>query len=151
MLFWKKRPMLDNDAQQRIVAAIKEAESSTSGEVRVFIEHNCTYMDAMHRAMEVFAKLEMHKTEKRNAVLVYLALTDRQFAIFGDADIYGKVGGQHFWDKAAESLKAHLRDNHVTEGLVSCIHELGKALSEHFPHDPGIKKNELPDEIVFGK
>jgi uncharacterized membrane protein len=39
----------------------------------------------------------------------------------------------------------------VAEGVYNCIHELGNALETHFPHDPAIKKNELPDEIVFGK
>jgi len=34
---------------------------------------------------------------------------------------------------------------------VACINELGRALAEHFPYDPAIHRNELPDEIVFGK
>lgn len=149
--FTRKRPMLDEDAQHRVVAAIKEAESRTTGEVRVFVEHRCTYMDAMYRAKEIFAKLGMDKTEARNAVIVYLALKDRQYAIFGDIAIYEKAGGAYFWESAAAQLKNYLKNNQVTEGLCVCVNELGKALAQHFPFDASINKNELPDEIVFGK
>jgi uncharacterized membrane protein len=149
-LFGKKH-MLDKDAQHKIVACIKEAESKTSGEIRVFVEHHCKYMDAMQRAQEIFASLGMDKTQARNAIIIYVALTDRQFALFGDVAIYEKAGGAEFWKSAAAKLTGHLRKNHVTEGLCNCIHELGTALATHFPYDPAIKKNELPDEIVFGK
>jgi uncharacterized membrane protein len=143
--------MLNEAAQQKIVAAIKDAESKTSGEIRVFMEHHCAYMDAMHRAQEIFANLAMEKTVARNAIIVYVALTDRQFALFGDKAIYEKAGGAEFWRGAAEKLTGHLKKNEVAEGLCNCIHELGTALATHFPYDPAIKKNELPDEIVFGK
>ena len=146
-----KRPMLDTDAQHKIVASIKEAESKTSGEVRVFIEHYCNYVDPLDRAKEIFANLAMENTVARNAIIVYVALTDRQFALFGDTAIYEKAGGAEFWRAAAAKLTGHLRKNEITEGLCNCIHELGSALATHFPYDPAIKKNELPDEIVFGK
>jgi uncharacterized membrane protein len=148
---FRKKHMLDKDAKHRIVASIKEAESKTSGEVRVFIEHHCEFMNALDRAKEIFGNLSMYKTPARNAVLIYVALSDRQFALYGDEAIYEKAGGAQFWEKAAEKLTGHLRCSQVTEGICNCIHELGVALTTHFPYDPAIKKNELPDEIVFGK
>ena len=151
MGLFSKRPMLNEDVQHKVVACIKEAESRTSGEVRVFIEHHCNYVDAMDRAKEIFTNLAMEKTQARNAVIVYIALKDRQFALFGDTAIYEKAGGASFWKKAAEKLTGHLKKNEIAEGLCNCINELGSALATHFPHDPSIKKNELPDEIVFGK
>ena len=143
--------MLEEASQHKIVAAVTQAESSTSGEIRVFIEHHCTYVNALHRAQEIFASLGMEKTEARNAIIIYIALTDRQFALFGDTAIYEKAGGAHFWDKAAAKLTGHLRKNEITDGLCNCIHELGTALATHFSADASKKINELPDEIVFGK
>jgi uncharacterized membrane protein len=148
---FKKKPLLEPAAQQKIVAAIKDAESKTSGEIRIFMEAHCTFVNPLDRAKEIFTNLAMEKTHARNAVIVYVALTDRQFALFGDTAIYEKAGGAQFWQKAADKLTGHLKKNEVTEGLCNCIHELGKALASNFPHDPAIKKNELPDEIVFGK
>ncbi len=148
---FEKKPLLDRDTQQQIVACIVEAESKTSGEIRIFIESKCTYVDPMDRAKEIFASLAMDKTEARNAIIIYVALADRQFALFGDTVIYEKAGGPKFWEKAAEKLVGHLKNNEITDGLCNCIRELGSALAAHFPYDPAIKKNELPDEIVFGK
>ncbi len=147
---FKKKPILDADVQSRVVAAIKEAESKTSGEIRVFVEPHCK-PDPLDRAKEIFVRLQMEKTTARNAILVYVAMTDKKFALFGDVVIYEKAGGQQFWEKAADELKGHLRKNEIADGLSNCVRELGIALGSHFPYDPSIKKNELPDEIVFGK
>lgn len=149
--FWKKKPLLDAASEERVVAAIREAEKNTTGELRVFIESRCAYVDAMDRAWEIFAKLGMHQTERRNAVLVYLALDDHQFAIVGDKEIYEQAGGQAFWENAAAHLKNYLRNGETGKGLEVCVQELGAALAQHFPYDPNILKNELPDDIVFGK
>jgi uncharacterized membrane protein len=149
--FSKKKQLLDTDDQERIVAAIRTAEAGTTGELRIFMESHCEYMDAMDRATEIFLKLGMDKTERRNAVIVYVALNDHQFAIYGDKEIYEKAGGPKFWEAAAAHLLSHLRKGKIAEGLAGCINELGKAMAAHFPYDPTITKNELPDEIVFGK
>lgn len=150
-LFSKNKPLLTADEQEQVVACIREAEAGTTGELRVFVESKCAYVDAMDRAREVFESLGMVKTERRNAVLVYMALDDRQFAILGDKEIYEKAGGAVFWERAAAELKAYLKEGKVAEGLSVCVKELGRALAQHFPYDPAINKNELPDEIVFGK
>lgn len=147
----KKRELLDRDDCERVVAAIRAVEAQTTGELRVFIESHCSYLDAMDRVQEIFKKLKMTKTEKRNAVLVYIALKDKQFAIFGDEQIYAQAGGAAFWENAGAHLLEHLKQSHVTEGIITCIEELGVELKKNFPYDPNVTKNELPDEIVFGK
>lgn len=151
MLFWKKKPVLDAAAQEQIVTAIREAESRTTGEVRVYVESHCAYMDAMDRAVEIFAQLGMDQTERRNAVIIYIATEDHQFAIFGDVQIFEKAGGPAFWEKAGGLLKGFLRTGALAEGLVAAVQEIGRALHLYFPYDPEVIKNELPDEIVFGK
>jgi uncharacterized membrane protein len=148
---FNKKQFLDKEAQQKVVACIQEAEAKTSGELRVFMEPVCTYMDPMERAKEIFRKLAMEKTAERNAVIIYVAYKDRQFALFGDKAIYERAGGPEFWQKAANALSEQMRKGAYTEGLCNCIYELGNALATNFPPNPSIQKNELPDEIVFGK
>lgn len=133
------------------MVCIREAENRTTGELRVFVESNCSYMDAIDRAWELFHELGMDVTEKRNAVLVYLALEDHQYAIVGDKEIYEQAGGPVFWQKASEKLREHLKKGEIAVGLSNCVNELGDAMAANFPYDPTITKNELPDEIVFGK
>lgn len=151
MLFPRRNQLLPDAVQAAMVEHIRIAENQTTGEVRVFVEGRCAYMDAMDRARELFAQLGMEATERRNAVLLYLAVKDRQFAIFGDEQIFTRAGGPAFWQEAAAGLQRDLRAGDLSGGLCRCIGTLGKALAHHFPYDPAVTKNELPDEIVFGK
>ena len=151
MSIFSKKPLLDADTQEQVVARIKAAELKTTAEVRVFIEGHCEYIDPLERAKEVFVNLAMDQTEKRNAVIIYMALKDHQFALFGDEAIYKLAGGPVFWESAAQHLVAHLKEGRIGDGLCACIDELSNAMAQHFPYDPNITKNELPDEIVFGK
>ncbi|MBS1615777.1 MAG: TPM domain-containing protein [Bacteroidetes bacterium] len=151
MPFWKKKALVSQTVQDAVVSAIREAEALTTGEIRVFMEPHCQYMDALDRCRELFAQLGMDQTEERNAILIYLAISDKQFALFGDIEIYHRAGGPEFWKRAAQVLRAGLKTGAVEEGMLGCITELGKALAQHFPFNPNIERNELPDEIVFGK
>lgn len=150
-LFDKNKPPLNEEEQKKVVAAIQQAEKNTTGELRVFMEKHCSYVDAMDRAREVFEELGMTNTVRRNAVLIYMAYTDHQFAILGDKEIYEQAGGPEFWKHAAHVFQEHLRKGEMAEGFVECVNELGSALAKHFPYDPDVTKNELPDDIVFGK
>ena len=78
-----------------MVAAIRQAEKDTSGEIRIHFENHCR-KNVLDRAAQVFADLKMHKTALRNGVLIYVALEDKQLAILGDAGINAKVP-DHFW------------------------------------------------------
>jgi uncharacterized membrane protein len=148
-LFRKKEFFTDED-KKIIVDAVKNAELRTSGEVRVFVEHRCRYVNAIDRAIEIFANLQMYKTELRNAVLVYVATKDRQLAIFGDEGIHQKVGDQYWENEVKKMIAAFNRDN-IAEGIRQCVLNIGEALCTHFPYDKDTDKNELPDDIVFGK
>ncbi len=145
-----KSSLLPAAEQQQIVAAIARAEATTTGEIRVYVESSCAYVNAMERAKEIFAQLEMHKTEKRNAALVYVALKDKQFALFGDEAIYALSGGEDFWKGAAAMMVSHFREEKYGAGVAAAVDAIGQALAQHFPADPGIRGNELPDDIVFG-
>jgi uncharacterized membrane protein len=150
-LFERNKLPLSKEEQALVVAAIQKAEKNTTGELRVFMEAHCAYVDAMERAKEVFLELGMAQTERRNAVLVYMAYHDHQFAILGDEQIYVQAGGAEFWKHAAHIFQEHLRAGQMAMGFVACINELGEALARTFPYDPSVHRNELPDEIVFGK
>lgn len=136
--------------QARVVEAIRQAESRSSGEIRVFMEKHCRYMEALDRAREVFRELGMDQTAQRNAVLIYIAWKDHQFALYGDEQVFSLSGGPGFWKESASVLQDYLSRGQMAEGLVACIGELGNVLARYFPYDPRFPRNELPDEIVFG-
>jgi len=144
----KASAFFSKEQQAQILAAVKEAENETSGEIRVHIESYCDE-DVLDRAAWVFKKLGMHNTAERNGVLFYLAVNDRKFAVIGDAGINSKVP-EGFWDDVKELLLKKFREGNFTEGLSEGIILAGTHLKRHFPHKKD-DKNELPDEISFDK
>jgi uncharacterized membrane protein len=145
----KKKEFFTADEKQQLVEAIQKAEQRTSGEVRLFIESKCRFMDAMDRAKEIFLQLGMDKTELRNATLIYLAVDDHQVAVLGDEGIHQKVGAQYWKDEVAKMLQK-FRAEKLVDGICVAITDLGEALQHHFPYNSDTDKNELPDEIIFG-
>ncbi|MEN9685735.1 MAG: hypothetical protein RLZZ28_1521 [Bacteroidota bacterium] len=150
--FFKRKPVnyFSTEEQQLIVEAIQQAEHRTSGEVRIFVESHCTYVDPVRRAKEVFNQLNMHTTAARNGVLLYVAMKDRQLAIFGDEGIHEKVGNA-FWNEEVTRILTQFNKNNYSLGISEVIRDIGEALTLHFPYDAKTDRNELPDDIVFGK
>ena len=147
---FKKQKFFTDAEKAQIVEAIRNSERRTSGEVRVFVESRCRYMDPLDRATEIFFMLEMDQTDDRNAVLLYVAMKDRQLAVFGDEGIHNKVGSE-YWTKEVELLINKFNSENYGEGISRCVTDIGEALHHFFPFDNDTDKNELPDEIVFGK
>jgi len=144
----KASSFFTKEQQAQILASVREAEKETSGEIRVHIETSFEG-DVLDRAAWIFNKLGMHKTAERNGVLFYLAVSNRKFAIIGDAGINSKVPSG-FWDEISNLLLNRFKENKFTEGLSEGIILAGKQLQTHFPYRKD-DVNELSDEISFDK
>ncbi len=148
--FLSKKDFFSEEEKNKIITAIREAEKETSGEIRIYVESHCRFVDPLDRAAEVFQILNMGATAGHNAVLLYLAVKDRQLAIFGDSAIHEKVG-EEFWKKNVMHMLSLFQKDHYVDAIVKVIHEIGDALKFHFPYDQQTDINELPDDIVFGR
>ncbi len=133
--------------EQQIVAAIRHAEKTTSGEIRVHLEKH-TELDVLERAAEVFHWLKMDNTIQRNGVLFYVAVDDHKFAIYGDQGI-DHIVPDTFWESTKEAILNQFKKGDFTQGLIDGVLLAGTQLQKHFPwiHDD---TNELPDEISKG-
>lgn len=145
MNFWEN---FSDEKRAGIKRAIEVAEMNTSGEIRVHLEDSCK-TDIFDRAVEIFRKLEMHKTKLRNGILFYLAVKDRKFVIIGDAGINRKVP-EGFWDGVKELVISHFKSGMIAEGLMKGIEMAGEQLKEHFPHEAD-DVDELPNDISYGQ
>ena len=112
------------EEEKQVTDAIKAAENRTSGEIRVHLEAHTDEPNREH-AKKVFEEGGMTETERRNGVLFYLAIRDKQFSILGDKGI---------------------NEVRFAEGLAAGIQKAGKALQEYFPIQDD-DSNELSDEI----
>ena len=149
-LFNKKAlRLLSKEEKEQIVQAIRQAESRTSGEIRVFMEAKCKTIDPVERAAQVFYQLQMQNTVDRNAVLLYVATKDKQLAIYGDDGIYKKTGTA-YWEHLVTQILQHFNKACFATGICEYIQQIGEGLHEHFPYDRANDQNELPDDIVFG-
>ncbi|MFK7755734.1 MAG: TPM domain-containing protein [Flavobacteriales bacterium] len=141
------RDLFTEEERAEIEQAIDRAEKVTSGEIRVHLENTCDE-DILDHSAWIFEQLEMHKTEKRNGVLIYLAVADREFTVIGDAGINEKVPAG-FWDKTSDIIISYFKEGDFKGGLIAGIECIGEDLKAHYPI--GKKdKNELPNTISFG-
>lgn len=147
---FKKKDFFSAEEKERIVTAIRSMEQQTSGEIRVYVESKNPFVAPVDRAAEIFFKLKMEKTDHRNGVLLYIATNDKELALFGDEGIY-KVTGSAYWDNAVKEMISKFNGDDICEGMVQCIYQVGETLKEKFPYNRTEDKNELPDDIVFGK
>jgi uncharacterized membrane protein len=136
--------------QQEIVAAIRVAEQTTTGEIRVHVEARCRAADPYSRAVELFDKLGLHRTEARNGVLIYAATHDRRYAVIGDVGI-GEPQGSEFWAEAQRRLSIAFRRGAFGEGLIGAVRAVAEKLQKRFPWRPdpyrAANKDELENEI----
>lgn len=149
MFFRKKQAIFEPEELKKIQEQVCLSESRTSGEIRIFIESHCRWVDPLIRAREIFINLKMHQTRNRNAVLIYIASEDHDFALFADSGLYQCIAPLQ-WKQLANQLANAFYHQHYCDGLCNCIQAVGSLLTQHFPLH-GEQKNELPDEIVFGQ
>ncbi len=128
--------------------AIAQAELQTSGEIRVHIDNRCKEA-VLDRAAFLFEELEMHQTEARNGVLIYLALQDKKLAILGDAGINAKVPAD-FWNRIKTEMIQSCAEGKYVDAIVSAVLNAGEQLKAHFPYQSD-DENELPNTLSFGE
>lgn len=144
---FKVEGFLSVNEEQKIIAAIREAEENTSGEIRVHIE-STSDKDHFKRALEVFDLLKMNTTKLQNAVLIYVAVKDKNFVIYGDKGI-DKVVSATFWDSTKNIIQRHFKNGNFAQGIIEGVLQAGEELKTHFSYQKE-DMNELPNEVSKG-
>ena len=142
----RTREFLSKLEHDRIIQAIHEAESKTSGEIRVLIQRGKLKSDPLVAAQRKFHRLGMHKTRERNAVLILVAPRVHKFAVVGDNGIHQKCGDE-FWQRVVERMRTHFQNEKFSDALVEAVKEIGMVLASHFPKTSR-DTNELPNDII---
>lgn len=135
-----------DDEKKQIISSIESAEKNTSGEIRLHLDKHCKG-DPVERAIQLFGKLNMHKTELRNGVLFYIAIEDHKFSIIGDKGINEKVPSD-FWDSTRDLMLNHFKQGAFLKGICQGIEKAGEQLKSHFPFQTD-DTNELSNDISF--
>ena len=118
-----------------IVAAIREAEQKTTGEIRVSISPK-HIDDAVATAQAEFLRFGMNKSSGWNGVLIFVAPRVHKFAVIGDEAIHAKCGDE-FWRQLADAMAGYFRKSKFTAGIIHGVQKAGELLAEHFPRHRG--------------
>ncbi len=143
----KVEEFLSPKEEQEIISAIRTAEKNTSGEIRVHIEAS-SEKEHYERALEVFHLLKMNNTKEENAVLIYVAVKDKKFVIYGDKGI-NEVVPKDFWNSTKDVMQNHFKKGEFKQGIVEGILKAGEELKAHFPWQID-DEDELSNEISKG-
>lgn len=138
--------MLNKEELNRIVEAIRQAESSTSAEIRVCVVRKCK-TDPYEAAGRKFFDLKMDETALRNSVLIYVAPNDKKTAIIGDIGI-DEIAGEGFWDNVLHEMLFYFTDKKICEGICRGVEMVGELVKTNFPISED-DINELSDEVII--
>ena len=114
-----------------IVSAIREAETKTTGQIRLLISP-AHIEDAVAAAQKEFTRLRMDQSPERNGVLIFVAPRSRKFAVIGDQAVHARCGDE-FWRQLAAAMSGHFRQGDFSGGIAHGVQKAGELLAEHFP------------------
>ncbi len=138
---------LTSKEELEIVQAIRQAERNTSGEIRVHIEKS-SEISHYNRTLEVFRMLKMFNTKQQNAVLIYVAVQDHKFVIYGDKGIDAVVS-TNFWQATKNVMQQQFKLGNFKQGIINGVLKAGEELKTHFPWQIN-DEDELSNEISKG-
>jgi uncharacterized membrane protein len=149
---WRARQVFSQGTLDRIEQAIRQSETTHSGQVRFVVEGALDgrplfrNQPARERALDLFSHLRIWDTEHNNGVLIYLLLADRDVEIIADRGIDTKVGTEG-WERICRAMEAEFGAGQFERGVIGGIEAVSRELARHFPPG-GPHPNELPDTPV---
>jgi putative membrane protein len=101
---------------------------------------------AHRRAVEQFLTQNLHTTEGRTGVLLFISVAERYVEVLADARINARVP-VGTWQGIVDELTAGIGEGRAAEALIAAISSVGGLLAAHFP--PGTTDpNELPNHLI---
>lgn len=112
----------------------------------LLVPHRIRYKRAHLNAMQQFVARNVHLTDKRTGILLFVSLSERYAEVVADAGINAKVE-QHEWNKIVATLSRHASQGTIADGFVEAIDMAGTLLAKHVSNE-GDTKNELEDHLI---
>lgn len=112
----------------------------------VLVPHRVRYRRAHLNALQQFIARNVHLTNKRTGILLFVSLAERYAEVVADAGINARVEQQE-WNTIVAILTAHAASGTVADGFIEAIARAGTLLAQHVPKEAG-DRNELEDHLV---
>ena len=97
-------------------------------------------------AREQFLLQNLHHTEQRNGILLFVSVAERYVELIADKGI-NEVVPLGTWDTVIQQLIEQIRLRQIETGFITAVQQCGDILAQHFPvSDKDI--NELPNHLI---
>ncbi len=135
-----------------IEKTIESVETLTSAEIRFAIETSLDLSDLYagttprERAMQVFSHLQVWDTGRRNGVLIYVLVADRDVEIVADRGAAAVIPPEQ-WEAACKRMEEHFRAGRFAEGALAGVNAVGGLLESRFPFESHEARSRDRDEL----
>jgi uncharacterized membrane protein len=149
----RTRMLFPPNVLHQIEAAVTQAETQHTGEIRIAIETALPLPSIWRgvtpraRALQVFAQLHVWDTHYNNGVLIYVLRADRAVEFIADRGISVHISSDE-WAALCRDIEALFRDGRYADGSVAAVTGVARLLGQHFPPSPS-GPNELPNQPVL--
>ncbi len=99
-----------------------------------------------HRAMRAFVEEEVFDTRDRTGILLFVSLLEHRIEVLGDTGINQKVEPDD-WVQVVERIRAGIKNENLTEGLVEAIGMCGNLLERSGVEIRPDDTNELTNRV----
>ncbi|WKN40536.1 TPM domain-containing protein [Tunicatimonas pelagia] len=113
---------------------------------RWFLSKELMRSRALDQAKNMFYDHNVHLTEPRTGILIYVSFFEHQAVILADVGISELVADDR-WAEIVQQLTLGLKQNQTTESICEAITACGKLLDESGVHQPTDDDNLLSDEV----
>lgn len=101
---------------------------------------------AARLAREQFLMQNLHYTEGRTGVMLFVSVAERYVEIIADKGI-NDVVKPGTWDWVVAEFVARVKEGRIADGFVSAVEGCGEQLAQHFPVQAN-DRNELPNHLI---
>lgn len=112
----------------------------------LLVPRRIRYKRAHLNAVQQFLARNVHITEHRTGILLFVSMAEHYAEVIADAGINARVE-QEEWNAIVATLTHHASRAQVAEGFVLAIGQAGLLLEKHFPAGPD-NINELDDHLI---
>jgi len=113
---------------------------------RRLIPKSIKYQRAHRLAHEQFFQQNLHHTDERTGVLLFVSITEHYVEIIADKGINDVVHAG-VWDEVVNDFIRQVKAGQVTTGFLHAVKACGDILAEHFPGSEE-NRNELPNHLI---
>ncbi|MGN6468351.1 MAG: TPM domain-containing protein [Rhizobiaceae bacterium] len=111
-----------------------------------YVPHSVRRRRAHDNAVRQFLARNIHLTDERTGVLLFLSVEERYAEVIADSGINARVE-QKDWDRIVSLLVSHAGRDRLADGFCEAVAEVGALLARHFPPRAN-DRNELDDHLV---